>query len=151
MSKVSFQEEKFEDVIEELKPLLTFHWNELANNKDIRPLDVDFDTYVKLSEIGSLRLFTVRNDGVLVGYASFMLANNPHYKTWKYATCDVYYLDPRFRLSGIGTTMFEEIQSWLKSLGVKSVTVQDKINHSHEEFFLRLGFNLVERTYEKIL
>lgn len=148
---ISFQEEKIIDLREEIEPLLIKHWEELANNKDTRPLDVDFDLYIKLNEDGFIKVFTARIEGELIGYASFFIANNLHYKTWKYATADVYYLDPAYRKQGLGFIFFKEIKEWLKYLEVKSVTVQDKLNHSHRDFFIKIGFTPVEQLYEIML
>lgn len=145
------KEELLKDCLEEMKPMLVKHWDELANNKDIRPLNPDYETYLCLSEIGILKVFTVRLEGVLIGYSSWMVTNNLHYKDWKYAVCDVYYLNPDYRKTGISLDFFFKTEDWLKGLGVKSITVQDKINHSHAKFFDRLGFKPIEQNYEKVI
>lgn len=145
------QEETFDSIKDEVKSLLETHWKELANHQDTRPLDVDWDSYSLMNLMNAIRIFTVRDDAKLIGYFSFYIANNPHYKTWKYASSDVYYLDPAYRKTGTALIMFEEMQAWLKSLGVKSITLQEKIQHSHEKFFTALGFSLVEKVYEKVL
>jgi len=147
---MQFQEEKLEDILEEMKPLLVKHWEELANYKDIRPLDVDYDKYVMLNRIGYIRVFTVRDEGKLIGYASFYISANLHYQTWNHAAVDVYYLDPDYRLTGLGIKMFEEIEAWLKSMNVKSAVVMDKVHHSHEKFFLKMGYLPIEQNYEKV-
>ncbi len=148
---IIFKEEYLKDILEDLKPMLKLHWEELANNKDIRPLDPAYDTYLILNDIEMLRFFTVRVDDKLIGYSSWMVTNNLHYKTWKYAVCDVYYLNPEYRKTGISLDFFFKIEDWLKSLGVKSITVQDKINHSHAKFFDKLGFKAIEQNYEKVI
>lgn len=137
--------------MEEVKPILYEHWKELANHQDIRPLDPDYDLYTKLSDMNIIRIFTARDEGKLVGYSCFYVAPNFHYKTWVYAACDVYYLNPDYRQSGTGREMFIKMEKWLKSLGVKAVVVQDKVNHSHEKFFRFLGYTPVEQHYEKVL
>lgn len=149
---MKYQEELFNDIIHELGPLLVKHWQELANNKDIRPLDVDYAMYTTLNEQGIIRIFTARSDeGKLVGYFSFAIANNLHYKTWKFASIDVYYVDPEYRKGGIGFEMVGKVEDWLRSLGVKSLTLMDKLQHSHEKFFIALGYKPIEQHYEKVL
>jgi GNAT superfamily N-acetyltransferase len=148
---ITYQEEQFEDIVEDIKPILEVHWNELANNKDIRYLDVDYDGYIKLNRIGSWKVFTVRDDDKLIGYSSFLIAHNLHYKDWKFASNDVYYLQKEYRKKGIGYKMFKETERWLKDQGVKSVVVQEKIDHPHSVLFDDLGFVLIERNYEKVL
>jgi GNAT superfamily N-acetyltransferase len=147
---ISYQEEKIADALEEMKPMLLKHWEELANYKDVRPLDVHYERYIQLNELGFMRMFTVRDGDKLVGYATFYLSHNLHYKNWFHAINDVYYLDPDYRLTGIGIKFFEEIEEWLKSLGIRSAVVMDKINHSHEKFFKRMGYQPIEQNYEKV-
>lgn len=147
---ITYQEEKFKDIIDEIKPILEIHWNELANNKDIRPLNVDYNSYIKLNRAGIWKVFTVRNGGVLIGYTSFVITPNLHYKDWKYATNDVYYLHQDYRGHGVGYQMFKKSEEWLKNQGVKSVVVQEKIDHPHFDLFDKLGYTMIERNYEKV-
>lgn len=149
--KISYQEDKLSDILEEMKPMLKKHWEELANNKDIRDLDPDYPMYLAMNDMDILKIYTVKEDGKLIGYSIWIIANHLHYKTWKYAVSDVYYLGPEYRKTGISFDFFFHIEDWLKSLGVKSCTVQDKVNHSHGTFFNRVGFNLVENVYEKVI
>lgn len=153
---MKYQEEFFKDIVEELKPLFQIHWEELANNKDVRPLDVDYFNYTRLNRDDDftpvLKIFTVRTDeGKLIGYAFFFISYNLHYQTWLYAAVDVYFLDPTYRKLGVGTEFITEMEGWLKRNGVKSVTMMDKLNHSHESFFVKLGYKPIEQLYEKIL
>ncbi len=149
---MKYQEEKISDTLEELKPMLIKHWEELANNKDVRPLDPDYDTYITLNEAGLVRLFTARDDSNrLVGYFIFVVCNNLHYKTWKHANVDIYYIDPEYRNLGSGSEMVNEVEKWLKSLGVQFITMMDKTHKSHQSFFTRLGYKMVEQNYEKLI
>ena len=151
MGRISFQEEKIRDVLEEMKPMLQDHWEELANNKDVRPLNPDYDRYIQLNNLDYIRMLTVRNGDKLIGYATFYVAHNLHYKDWMYASNDVYYLDPEYRQQRLGVAMFQAIEEWLQSMGVKNIVVQDKLHHSHESFFIKLGFTPIEQNYEKLI
>lgn len=145
------QEELFKDVYEEAKPLLEAHWVELALHQDVRPLDADEERYRQLNDLGVLRIITIRRDTKLIGYASFLINTGLHYKTWKNAVCDIYYLDPSLRKEGLGLKFFQEILKWLKAYEVKSIVVQDKLHKSHKDFFLTMGFEAIEQTYEMII
>lgn len=147
-----YQEEKISEAFDEMDPLLILHWKELANNQDIRPLDVDYNKYIELNNQGHLRLLTVRDDfGTLAGYATFFIANNLHYKTWKYASNDVYYLSEEHRNTGVSKEMFLNVEQWLKGIGVNNIIIQDKVHHTHEKFFTNMGYTLIEQNYEKII
>ncbi len=146
-----YQEARVEDVLEEIKPLLLKHWEELANHKEDRVLNPDLDLYIALNKTGAFKLFTVRDGGKLVGYTCYMVYPNPHYKQWLYAVCDVYYVDPEARKQGIGKDLFSFSERALKEYGIKSITSHVKVTHPHDELFLSLDYNLVERHYEKVL
>ncbi len=148
---ITYHEENLRSVIAEAKPLLMKHWEEIANHKDTRPLNPDFEKYFLLNDQGIIRIFTVRYQGQLVGYASFVISENLHYKDWKYASCDIYYLAPELRKIGIGTEMFTKIEEWLKTVGVISVIVHEKTNHLHSELFKSLDYKHTENIYEKVL
>lgn len=148
---ITYQEEQYENILEEIKPLHVKQWNELANHKDTRPLNPNYDLYISMNRESTFRTLTVRDEGILIGYASFFISFNPHYMDWKYAVCDVYYIEPIYRSNGIGAKMVEEVEIWLKNLGINSITIQDKVNHSHESFFVKLGYKPVEQLYEKVI
>lgn len=149
---ITYKEEWFTDkLISEIDPILKDHWKELANNQEIRPLDPDYPKYKMMSQMNILKVFCVRDEGKLIGYAAFFVGNHPHYKNWKFAIADVYYLLPQYRKLGVGQEMFVQIENWLKGLGAKIVHIQDKINHSHEKLFTSLGYTVVEKIYEKVL
>lgn len=148
---ITFQEESMRKALPDASKLLIDHWKELANHQEDRPLNPDFDKYIQMNEAGFIRLFTVRDDEKLIGYASFIVADNLHYKDWKYASCDIYYLDREYRNKGTGLQMFTEIENWLKSIGVKSVVLHEKVDQPHGKMFEALGFKLIERYYEKVI
>ena len=57
-----------------LKGLAPDHWEEVANNKDTIPLDIDWERYRALDDDGSLHVLTARDDGELVGYVMHVIA-----------------------------------------------------------------------------
>lgn len=148
---ITYQEEKYADFINDSLPIFKIHWEELANHKDIRPLDVDHARYIQFNNMGVLKVFTVRDEGKLVGYFMCTLAISLHYKTWLYAAPDVYYLLPEYRKKGIAPIMFKEYEAWLKDIGVRCIIMQDKITHDHGKFFKQLGYTPVETMYEKVI
>ena len=148
---ITYQEEKLKDILEELKPMLTLHWEELANHKTDRPLDPDYDMYELMNDNNIIRIYTVRSDEKLIGYSFWIIANHLHYKTWRYALSDIYWLHPDHRKTGVSFDFFFKMEDWLKGLGVKSINIQDKLNHSHANFFNRLGFTPIEQNYEKVV
>lgn len=149
---ITYQEEPIYKVFHEAKKLLEDHWHEVANHQDTRPLDIDETTYQMLNRLGYIKVFTARDNDKIIGYASFTISNHLHYKTWKMAVNDVYYVDPAHRgKDGIAKDFFTTIESWLKDQGVRSVTYMDKTQKSHEKFFTGLDYKVIEQVYEKVL
>lgn len=148
---ISFQEEPFSLAYEDASKLLSKHWEELAVNKDERPLNVDTEGYLKAEEAGMLKVLTLRDNGNLIGYSTFFIRGNLHYKTWINAVCDIYYVDPNYRKYGLGLAFFKDIVVYLKKMQVNSIYVHDKLSHSHSELFQALGFKAIEQTYEKVI
>ena len=65
---IEFKEEGYDDVINEILPLLEGHWQEIALNQDTIKLNPDYEQYKVLFKAGAMRMVTAREDGELVGY-----------------------------------------------------------------------------------
>jgi L-amino acid N-acyltransferase YncA len=64
---------------------------------DEGPFDPQAESYVNLDTTGLLRLFTMRDEGVLVGYQVFIVSPHLHYPSMLWASQDVVYVAPRCR------------------------------------------------------
>ena len=89
---VRFEEERYEDIIEEMKPLLADHHEEVDMYKDHIKLNPDYDLYQSMADAGALHILAARDGTVLVGYCVTFIQQNPHYKDHIYAVNDVVYL-----------------------------------------------------------
>lgn len=135
------------EVMDEIKPLLQKHWEEIAHYKDI-PLDPDYDQYFKIESVDALRIFTARdNDGVLVGYAIFFLRKNIHYKSSLQAVQDVLFIDPLRR--GFGARFILWCDQQLKLMGVEVVYHHVKEAHNFGPMLERFGYEKVDLIYAR--
>jgi len=144
---ICFNVEKFTEVIEEAKPLLFRHWEEIAVNKDTVELRPDYDQYARLCESGVLKVITARKNGKMIGYSSWFVSNNLHYSQLVFAEVDIFFMDKEHRKGLLGYNLLKESCAILKTLGVTDVIVKDKIDHSLESVLKRLKFNAVETVY----
>lgn len=149
-STVSFQAESFDDVREEIAPLLEAHYLEIAHYQDI-PLCVDWEAYARLAFAGNLKIFTVRDPGGLRGYAVFMLHHSLHYATSLMAVQDVLYLDPRFRKLHLGMQFIGYCDEALRHLGVQVVHHHVKRAHDFGPLLAQLGYEDVEAIWSRRL
>lgn len=150
--EIQLQQETFGNVLDEIRPLLVRHWREISAYPDI-PLNVDEEKYETIESIGNLRIYTVRLEGKLIGYAVFFLGHHIHYSGSFQATEDVVYVDPDFRLGSIGVRLLQFSDSKLKEEGVQVVHHHVKLGHPVLGLILqkKLGYVPVETIYSKRL
>ena len=133
---------------DEIKPLISEHWEEIAHFKDI-PLDPDFDLYQKIQDSGNIRVFTVREEDKLVGYALFFTKVNLHYKSSNQAVQDILFIHPDHR--GCGAKFIIWCDEQLKAEGVQAVYQHMKAKHNFGEMLERIGYELQDLIYVRRL
>ncbi len=148
---INFQSEKFEDCVEEMKAIVPLHYDELALDQDIIPLDPDWDRYVHAEKLGVLDFFTIRDGEQLVGYVISMLGGHIHYKSTKHAQVDIYFVHPDYRKNGVGFNFFKAWEEHLKAAGVIKIITGTKLHKNHTEFFKLLGYKHTDNVMTQIL
>ena len=148
---MEFSEEPLCQCLDEAKPLLVDHWENIALNKDTIALDPLWDTYRKLEETGNLKIITARQEKKLVGYAAYVISPSLHYSDQIIADADVFWLDPDYRKGMAGMRLFKHAEKVLKSYGVTRVLNKVKIHFDVGKVFERMGYDPIERVYSKSL
>jgi GNAT superfamily N-acetyltransferase len=121
---ITLQQERFAAIIEEMLPLIGDHWAEVTGSGP--PLDPAWDIFRDLDAKGLMRALTVRSDGELVGYITFILCPALHYQTIKLAHDDAFYLRPEHRKGTLGIRMFVEAEKMLAADGVNRIMYHEK-------------------------
>ena len=128
------------------------HYDEIALDKSQIPLNPDWDAYQRMEDIGDLVCFTVRKDGVLIGYSVFFLKWHIHYSNTKFAHNDVLYVHPDFRKSSsIGKDLIKYSEQELKKYGVNKVVWHIKCDHDWSAIMLRMGYRKDEIMVSKFI
>ncbi len=162
---ITYQVEKYEDVINEIIPMFRIHYDEIATDKDVKPLDPDLNRYQELERLGMLRIFTVREaappvegqdyyDGKptrLVGYFVSFVMNHIHYRQTKVALNDIMYVEPAHRGSTVGYRMMKLAKQDLKNLGADVLIIHMKCAYPFRPLLTKLGFHLTEENWECVL
>ena len=148
---ISYQEETFDQVIDEIKPLLEDHWEEIALNKEVIKLNPNYEMYEKLCNAGVMRIVTARDDGKLIGYCICIIAYNLHYKDSLTATNDIFFISKDYRKGSTGVKLFIKNEEILKSYGVQRLIMNTKVHQDVGAIFERLGYKQTERVFGKLI
>jgi len=144
---ITIQNESFIERLDELKPLLPLHYEELALNKDKVPLDPEYEIYFRKELAGELLFTVVRSEGKFVGYFIGFIAPHLHYRTCLTCTMDIFYVHPDYRNNGTGKELFSFVKAELKKRGVQRWFVGSKLHKDSSYLFLKFGFEKVEEYY----
>jgi len=146
---VNLQRETYKGVIEELKPLLMKHWEEIAHYKDI-PLDPAYEVYQSIEDKGALRMFTARDDGGrIVGYSVFF-RGSLHYKGFNTFSQDVLFVLPEYR-GRLGYRLIRFCDEQLKAEGAQVVYHHVKLQHDFGPLLKRMGYEPIDVIYGRRL
>lgn len=145
---VTFASERVAAVWPEIYPLFEKHWEEIGEYKDI-PLNPDFEAYKKLDEIGMMRVYTAREDGVLVGYCVFFVNPNLHYKNTTQALQDVMFIKKERR--GFGKKFMEWSDEQLRGEGVDVIHRYMSTDNNFGVLLERIGYEFKALIYSRRL
>lgn len=140
-----FQEEPLAEIWDDAQALAKVHHAEVGAlpEKDFAP---ERERYLRVAESGSLKVYTARAEGRLVGYAIFFLTEHLHYQGVKWALQDVLFLHPEFR--GIGGARFMLWTDFaLKHAGADVIHRHVSEKHDYSRSLERMGYTLVDRGY----
>lgn len=151
MNNITFQKEKYDQIIEEGIPLLERHRDEIAEFPEIMVLDVDHDLYRALEGKEQLFIETVRQDNKLVGYMSVFLHRHPHYKQMVHAAEDVHFVQPENRDAFTGIMLIKHAEKAMRERKAHLMTLRTKWKHNHGRIFERLGYRPLDVVWGKQL
>lgn len=141
------QVEPFPPFLEEVKPLLDHHYEELALNKDKVPLSPQYDEYLSRDARGMILLVTLRDAGELVGYFVGFVAPGLHYSTCLTLHLDIFWVRPDKRNGTAGLKLFKKVEQEAHRRGVNRMFVGSKVHQDASRLFEALGYTHVEKTY----
>lgn len=120
-------------------------------SRGVPPLDFDWDFYMQLWVNDNLTLITARENEDLLGFVMYIVMFHPQYKTVLFATCNTLAVKPERRGMGIASKLVRAAEPFLKMQGVKRVLHGARAVYDVEPLFPKLGFELHERYYSKVI
>ena len=162
---ITYQVEKYADVIDEIIPMFHAHYLEIATDQEIKPLDPDLDRYQELEDLEMLRIFTARErpapvegqdyyDGkpaTLIGYFNSFVMTHIHYQQTMVALNDIMYVTPAHRGGTVGYRLIKLAKADLKNLGADILIIHMKCAYPFRPLLTKLGFHLTEENWECVL
>lgn len=147
---MNFAVENVMRVADEIEPLLEQHYEEVALNKDVIKLNPDWPRYFALEERGQCHVFTIRDDGVLVGYGVFFTSQHAHYVDTKVAANDILFLVKSHRRGSAAIRFIKFCEQALQNMGVGKITFHVKYDHDWSAILHRLGYFDEEKIVGKV-
>ena len=98
-----------------------------------------------------LRIFTVRDDTILVGYFVVLLIPSLHNKGLVQGIVDIIYLDKEYRKGFTGYKLFKFSEKCLKEDNIKVMHVTTTEVNPIDPILKRLGYSKIETKFEKVL
>jgi len=148
---ITYQEEELKDCVEEMKPLVKRHWEEISLYKDKIKLNPDYDKYLLLASLDMLHVFTARDNGDLIGYFVSFIQPHIHYKDNMFAVNDALFIAPEHRKGSLGYKLFKNAEIALKEMGIHVMLIHSKVHQDFKPLMDKLGFDRVEHTYSKYI
>lgn len=148
---MEYKQEFLATVQQDIKPLLEQHWEEIALNKDKIKLNPCWGTYGELERSGSLKIFTARDNGKLVGYFVVVVSKHMHYKDHLFANNDIVFVAKEYRKGFVGVNLIKFAEKCLKEDGVSVMTINTKVHQPFDKLLDFLKFTKIERIYSKYI
>lgn len=149
-SAYTFQRETFAGVIDEGRAMLAWQWTE-AGETGAGEFRLSEDRYLAVDKAGGLRIFTVRHNGALIGYATLFVFFGMHAAA-KAAISDALYILPEFRRPGVSMRLVRFAERSLRAevVDVIHMSVNDRFP-GFGRLLEHMGYHPISRTLTKVL
>ena len=105
---------------QELQALAEREYEEVGQ-KDLDRLNVDWTRYGELDAAGKLATFIAKRNGVIVGYAAFIVQTHIHYQDALVAANSAVYAVPEVRAGRVVLKLLRFAELGLKAQGVQKI------------------------------
>lgn len=147
---IEIKEEKLLYFLEELVPMVHRHYDEVDDyfQSTNNPLNPDYNQYLDMDEAGILRCVVARDTdtGRIAGYILYLVQLHPHYKGKIFAMCDMIYVSPLHRKTGVALDMMSYGEEFL---GADFISLSEKTAHPLDRLAKAGGYEVLEKVYIK--
>lgn len=137
--------------LETLEDLFQQHYDEVYGGSNPYPLDLNWEQYRTIDEVGmGLGLFAYYDD-IIVGYSVNILAPTFHSKNVSSCTNDALYVDPVFRDTPLGLRLIKETEKEAAARGANVMLWYAPLDSSLEKILQKKKYRAWECIYSKNL
>lgn len=136
------------ELMVEIVPLLQAHKASLPGYLE-EPININWKIYQILADGGLLRIYTVRESEVLVGYAVYTINPNMRHQHLLQAQQDVLYIRKESRKGSLGLLLLKFAERKLTELGVNLIIHTVNESYDFSALLMFLDYEPLERTYIK--
>jgi len=133
------------------EPLFQEHYEEIARNKEVMKLNVNWPLYEALNEKQVLFVYLAMQDNVCIGYSLNIVTNHLHYADLNYVQNDVLFVKKELRGSRIGLRLMKVTEDHARSLGCKLMLWHAKENTALAKLLPRLKYGVQDIVFSKEL
>lgn len=147
---IVFAEERLVDAWPELNALALAHWQETEMYRHGEGFNPQIERYIQYNDMGYYHLYTVREDGRLIGDAGVYIMPSMH--TGKLiANEDTWFLVPEARKGRNAIRFYKFIEDEVKKLGAVEFSVTTKLTNQVGRLVEYLGYTHVANHHSKRL
>lgn len=140
--------ERFQDVYDELLPLLRVHYDEISIHRQKGyELEPNVALYRAMEDAGQLMMMIGRLDGQIVAYFVAFVRPSIHYAGCMEGVGDIFYVEPTRRGAEHGNALFESTKAELSRRGVKCWMAGEKLAFPCGKFLSAQGFEPFEQKW----
>ena len=148
MIVTTYTVEKLKNNLEDVDKLSKLHYMESCPYDDI-PLRVDWNKFLRLEKLDILKMFVMRKNTELVGYAFFTVIESLEYSTSLQASLSNIYIHQDHRGNGGAFILWCDEQ--LRDMKVQVVYHHVKAKNDYGVLLKRLGYDIMNIEYAKRL
>jgi hypothetical protein len=143
---MQFARETVEEISADMGPLILLHAKEVGD----REATPDLERYFEFERLGILRIFTVRSEARLRGYALYLIGPSLNYRELTMAQQTLIFVHPQSRgPMAVQFMRFTEQQLALE--GVQEISQSSNARRPIGHWLEHLGYTLKESIYVKAI
>lgn len=147
---IQFQSETLDQAWDDLIPLIHSYWKEAEGHRHYQGFDISRARYAEYESAGMLHCVTVRDDGVLIGYALGYISESMRSQVRIWGD-DMFYLHPAYRGQSIGKALMWFIEDYCQSNGISEIVLNALTGAGVPEMLEHVDYTPVSVQYSKRL